>query len=269
MRTFDPSTIQHIAEQLEMAEASHQQIPQLSASYPGMTVDDSYAIQSAWIALKRASGRRPIGAKVGLTSRAMQAAVGIDEPDFGVLLDDMLLPENAAVLASRFIEPRVEVELAFVLERDLCGPGIGACQVLDATAYVIPALEFIDARIQRVDPVTGRTRRVRDTIADNAANAALMLGGNPIRPGSLDLRWCGALLSRNGLMEETGIAAGVLNHPANGVAWLANRLAREGHKLSAGDIVLSGSFTRPLLLAAGDVVHADFGRLGSLSFHMA
>ncbi|EYS96831.1 2-oxo-hepta-3-ene-1,7-dioate hydratase [Cupriavidus sp. SK-4] len=268
MRTFDQSTIQHIAEQLEMAEASRQQISQLSASYPDMTVDDSYAIQSAWTALKHASGRRSIGAKVGLTSRAMQAAVGIDEPDFGVLLDDMLLPDNV-VPASRFIEPRVEVELAFVLERDLCGPGIGACQVLDATAYVMPALEFIDARIQRIDPVTGRTRRVLDTIADNAANAALMLGGNPIRPGSVDLRWCGALLSRNGLIEETGIAAGVLNHPANGVAWLANRLAREGRKLSAGDIVLSGSFTRPLLLAAGDVVHADFGRLGSLSFRLA
>jgi 2-oxo-hept-3-ene-1,7-dioate hydratase len=141
--------------------------------------------------------------------------------------------------------------------------------VLNATDYVVPALEIIDARIERVDPVSGATRKVFDTISDNAANAGIILGGRPVKPDTLDLRWIAALLFRNEVVEETGVAAGVLNHPANGVAWLANRFAPYGERLEPGQIVLSGSFTAPVFASQGDIFHADYGPLGSITTRFA
>ncbi|MFZ4760255.1 MAG: fumarylacetoacetate hydrolase family protein, partial [Burkholderiaceae bacterium] len=126
-------------------------------------------------------------------------------------------------------------------------------------------LEIIDARIQMTDPDTGSTRKVMDTISDNAANAALVLGGRPVRPHELDLRWVSALLYQNGVIEESGVAAAVLNHPATGVAWLARRLAPWGEGLAAGETVLSGSFTRPVFVAPGDTFHVDYGPLGAIA----
>ena len=266
-----PSVHAAIALELHRAERTRQQISQLSRHHAGMTIDDSYAIQRAWVGLKKAEGRRTIGHKIGLTSRAMQLASQITEPDFGCLLDDMLFDNGAVLPLERFIVPRVEVELAFILNRPLSGieRPVSLFDVLNATDYVMPALEIIDARIEQFDRVSRAPRKVLDTIADNAANAAILLGGRPVRASDMDLRWCGALLYKNGIVEESGLAAAVLNHPANGVVWLVNKLASFGEGLAEGDIVLAGSFTRPVACEAGDVFHADYGQLGTISFSMA
>lgn len=257
------------AGRLSAAERSRTPIRQLSLDHQTMTVEDAYAVQSEWVRRKVATGRRVIGHKIGLTSKAMQQASNISEPDHGVLLDDMQFPDGSELPYERFIAPRVEVELAFLLARDLGGPHCTLTDVLDATAYVMPAAEIIDARIERVDRETGRTRTVLDTISDNAANAGIVMGGRPLRPHELDLRWVGALLYRGGVIEETGLAAGVLNHPAQGVAWLANKLHLHGASLKAGQIVLAGSFTRPVEAAPGDVFHADYGPLGNVTFRFS
>lgn len=258
--------IKDAATRLHHAEETRTQIGQLSRQYPDITIEDAYAVQDAWVAHKLGLGRRVYGHKIGLTSRAMQKSSNITEPDYGVLLDDMVFLEGSEIPASRFIVPRVEVELAFLLDKDVQGPNCTVFDVLNATAYVFPAIEIIDARIQQLDPETKATRKVFDTISDNAANAGIITGGRTIRPFDMDLRWLGALLYRNGVIEETGVAAGVLNHPANGVAWLANKYAPHGRKLQAGQVILAGSFTRPVEVEAGDVFHADFGPLGGVAF---
>ncbi|AVS74913.1 2-oxo-hept-4-ene-1,7-dioate hydratase [Paracidovorax cattleyae] len=255
-----------LARELHQAEKSRTQIEQFSRRYPGMTIADSYAIQRAWMAIKREQeGRQVVGHKIGLTSRAMQQASNITEPDYGELLDDMVLETSSEVEAARFIVPRIEVEFAFILGRPLKGPRVSLVDVLRATDYVVPALELIDARIEQVDRATKAPRSVRDTIADNAANAAIVLGGRPMKPDAVDWRWAGALLFKNGVIEESGLGAAVLNHPGTGVAWLANKLAAFDQHLEAGEIVLGGSFTRPVACTPGDTLHADYGPLGSIS----
>jgi 2-oxo-hept-3-ene-1,7-dioate hydratase len=254
-----------LARQLDESERSRVPIEQFSKRFPAMTIDDSYAIQREWIRLLRAAGRRPVGRKIGLTSRAMQIASQITEPDHGTLLDSMLIRDGSEVEAARYLVPRLEVEFAFVLARPLKGPGVTLFDVLNATDYVTPALELIDARIEQFDRHTKAPRKVLDTIADNAANAGIVLGGRPMRPDAADWRWAGALLFKNGVIEESGLGAAVLNHPANGVAWLANKIAPYDEGLAAGEIVLGGSFTRPVACARGDTFHADYGPLGSIS----
>jgi 2-oxo-hept-3-ene-1,7-dioate hydratase len=262
---LDQSIIQDIANQLQESEQNRQQIRQVSLQYPEMTMDDAYAIQHAWVMRKVKDGRVVRGHKVGLTSRAMQLASNISEPDFGVLLDDMFYTDGAQMPFERFIVPRVEVELAFVLGSDLEGPNVCLTDVLRATDYVVPALEIIDARFHQIDPETKVTRKVLDTISDNAANAAIVTGGRAVRADEVDLRWAGAGLIRNGIIEETGLAFGVLNHPANGVVWLANKLSQVGVALKAGQTILSGSFTRPVFAERGDVFCADYGPLGTIN----
>ena len=257
---------QALARELHVSESTGVQVEQFSRRFPEMEISDSYAIQRAWVQIKLDEGRSIKGHKIGLTSRAMQISSQITEPDYGALLDDMFFREGAEIPVSRFILPRVEVELAFVLSQSLRGPDVTIFDVLSATDYVVPALEIIDARIEQVDRVSKAPRKVLDTIADNAANAGIGMGGRPVRVDTLDLRWCGALLYKNGVIEETGLAAAVLNHPANGVAWLANKLAQHGEELKAGEIVLAGSFTRPVAGSAGDVFHADYGPLGAIAF---
>ncbi|MBK1839162.1 2-oxo-hepta-3-ene-1,7-dioic acid hydratase [Azospirillum sp. YIM B02556] len=259
------TTIAGLARRLDDAERTGTPLRMFTREHPEMTLRDAYAVQRAWADLKIASGRVVKGHKIGLTSRAMQIAVGIDEPDYGVLFDDMVHHDGDVIAASRYREPRVEVELAFILDKPLRGPGCTLYDVLDATRYVTPALEILDARMHRRDPETGAGRTVVDTISDNAANAALVLGGRPVRPAEADLRWIAALLFRNGRIEETGVAAGVLNNPAMGIAWLVDKLAAHGESLAAGEIVLAGSFTRPIDVTAGDTIHADYGPYGSVS----
>lgn len=262
---LDAATHQALARELHESERSRQAIPQFSRRHPEMQIEDSYAIQRAWMDLKRAEGRRVVGHKIGLTSRAMQLASQITEPDYGTLLDDMVVEAGSELQASHFLVPRLEVEFAFVLARPLKGPHVTLIDVLNATDYVVPALELIDARIEQFDRETKAPRKVLDTIADNAANAAIIMGGRPMRPDAVDWRWAGALLFKNGVVEESGLGAAVLNHPGNGVAWLAKKLAAFDQGLEAGEIVLGGSFTRPVPCAAGDVFHADYGPLGSIS----
>jgi len=263
---LDTATIQSLARQLYHARKSRTPLRQFSSQYPGMTVEDGYAIQREWVQLELADGRRIRGRKIGLTSRAMQQASQINEPDYAPLMDDMFFEQGSDIPAARFIAPRVEVELAFILGRPLRGPGVTLFDVLAATEFVTPAIEIIDARIEQFDRDTKEMRKVFDTIADFAANAGIVTGGRPVRPGDVDLRWVGALLHKNGVIEETGLAAAVLNHPANGVAWLANKLAPHDEQLNAGDVVLAGSFTRPTTAKAGDVFHVDYGALGSVTF---
>ncbi len=263
---LDAALIQDLARQLYQARKSRTQLRHFSKLHPGMSIEDGYAIQREWVKLELADGRRIKGRKIGLTSRAMQQASQITEPDFAPLMDDMFFETGSDIPVDRFIAPRVEVELAFILGKPLQGPGVTLFDVLRATEYVTPALEIIDARIEQFDRDTKQMRKVFDTIADFAANAGIVTGGRPVRPDAMDLRWAGALLHKNGVIEETGLAAAVLNHPATGVAWLANKIAPYGERLEAGDLVLAGSFTRPTNAQRGDVLHADYGPLGSISF---
>lgn len=257
--------IEQAASALDEAERTRVQTGLLSLRHPGMTMDDAYSIQSAWVGKKKAAGRKVIGWKIGLTSKAMQYALNIDTPDSGVLFDDMVFEDGATVPAERFIQPRIEAEIAFVMKAPLKGPNVTVYDVLNATDYVTPALEILDTRIVRVDPQTKAARNVFDTISDNAANAGIVTAGRPIRPDQLDMRWMGAIVSRNAEVEETGLGAGVLNQPARGVAWLANRLAQYGDGIEAGQTVLAGSFIRPVEARHGDTITADFGPYGTVS----
>jgi len=246
------------------AERTRTPMRAFSLDHPDMTIADAYAVQDAWVKLKRAEGRHIIGRKVGLTSRAMQLAMNIDEPDFGTLLDDMLFENGATIPTADFIDPRVEVEITFVLKRDLFGDDLTIDDVIDATDYVVPSLELIAARSHRVDPDTGYTRNVFDTISDNAANAGIIVGDRKTDPRDIDLRWAGAILYRNGIVEETGLGAGILDHPARGIIWLAKRFAPHGIKLDSGQYIMSGSFTRPVIARPGDHFRANFGPMGDV-----
>jgi len=262
---FDRTHAPALAERLEAAEKTRTQIRQFSLEFPDIGMEDAYAIQAAWVDLKMRHGRKVKGHKIGLTSRTMQAAFHINEPDYGALLDDMFYYDGQNVPFDRFIEPRIEVELAFVLAKRLSGPDCTIFDVLNATDYCIPALEIIDARLHPTDPETGATRKVVDTISDNAAGAALVMGGRPFKPIEADMRWIAAILYRNGAIEESGVAAAVLNHPAYGPAWLANKLHLYGVALEPGEVILGGSFTRPVEARKGDTFHIDYGKYGSIS----
>jgi 2-oxo-hept-3-ene-1,7-dioate hydratase len=271
---FDDALVQQLAAELQQSQQTRTQVEHFSKRHPGMTVEDGYRIGRAWVELEKAAGRQVIGHKIGLTSRAMQISSQIDEPDYGTLLDHMLYTAQAGevleIPTQNFIAPRVEVELAFVLKAPLAGPNVTVDDVLAATDYITPAIEIIDARIEQFDRHTKVMRKVYDTISDNAANAGIVIGaGDPAfraDPRSTNRPWCGAILRQNSAVEETGLAAGVQGDPAIGIAWLANKLAPWGETLQAGEIVLAGSFTRPVAAKAGDLFEADYGPLGCLKF---
>lgn len=256
---LDPADIARIADELVEAAANRVPVKLLTSRYPDMTIEDSYAVQSLWGRRNEAAGHTLVGRKIGLTSRAMQMATGITEPDYGLIFDHMVLESGATLQWDLYTHPRVEMELAFVLKRPLEGPGATIVDVLRATDYVVPALEILDSRIE----MEGRT--IVDTISDNAAMGVMVTGGRPVRPDDIDLRWIGGLLYRNQTIEETGVSAGVLGNPAAGVAWLANKIAPHGASLGAGEIILAGSFTRHMWVYAGDTVYADYGRLGTIT----
>ena len=263
---LSPDTIRELAQRLENAEVERKNIGLFSIEFPDITIEDAYAVQRTWFDIKRVAGRKLIGRKIGLTSKAMQYATGIDEPDYGFLLDSMLFHDGAEISKGHFIAPRIEVELAFILGKPLSGPDCTVFDVLDATNYICPALEILDNRLHRSDPATKRGRTVKDTISDNASNAGIVLGGRPFKPSDpVDLRWVSALCYRNSSLEESGVAAAVLNNPVNGVAWLANKLAPFGDVLQPGEIILSGSFVRPIEAYPGSTIFADYGPLGTIS----
>jgi 2-oxo-hept-3-ene-1,7-dioate hydratase len=248
--------VAQIAEELAEADRTHGVIPRITARYPDATVEDSYAIQGVWRDKNLAAGRTIVGRKIGLTSKAMQKATGITEPDYGVMFDDTVYESGADIPVAHFSNVRIEVELAFVLARPLEGPDCTLEDAMAAIDYAVPALEVLNSHIE----LEGRT--IVDTISDNAAYGAMVLGSVRKRPDEIDLRWVPALLSKNGEIEETGVAAGVLGHPATGVAWLANKFHQHGARLEAGEIILAGSFTRPMWVSAGDSVRADYGPMG-------
>ena len=254
-----PETLTALAAELAEADRQRTVMPRITSRHPEATVEDAYAIQGVWRDQQLAAGRRLVGRKIGLTSKAMQASTGITEPDYGVMFEDTVWENGAVIPFDRFSNVRIEVELAFVLSAPLGGPHCTVFDVLRATEYVVPALEVLNSHIE----LQGRT--IVDTIADNAAYGGLVLGGNPTKPDTVDLRWISALLYRNETIEETGVAAGVLNHPATGVAWLANKLHQHGVRLEAGEVILAGSFTRPMWIERGDAVLGDYGPMGTIT----
>jgi 2-oxo-hept-3-ene-1,7-dioate hydratase len=264
-----PEQITAAAERLLRAEQTGVQCGLLSLAHPDMTLDDAYAVQAELVARKRAAGAKVIGWKIGLTSRAMQQALNITTPDSGVLLDDMLFPDGATVPKDRFIQPRIEAEIAFVMRAPLQGPKVTRDDVLAATDYVVPSLEILDTRILRADPATGRARIITDTVSDNAANAGIVLGRQRHAATDVDLRWVGAIVTRDGIVEETGLGAGVLNDPVTGILWLVNRLAEYRMGIAAGEVLLSGSFIRPIEAPPGSQFHADFSGFGQVSLNFA
>lgn len=269
---MDEAAVAAEAALLDEAERTVTPIRQSTAAHPDMSMTDAYRVQAAWRELKVERGETIVGHKIGLTSRAMQAAMKIDTPDSGFLTDRMVFEPGSRLTAGAFCDPKLEVELAFVLAVDLRvddGDDITIDDVLDATDHVVPAVELIAARSYRVDPDSGRSRTVVDTIADNAADAGIVRGGREVGPREIDLRWVGAVVSRNGVVEETGLAAGVLGHPATGIAWLARRYSEQGLTLDAGQIILAGSFTRPIDIRADDEFHFDYGPLGDFDLAFA
>ena len=260
-----PEQIAAAGQSLLLAEQSRIQRGLLSAEHPHATMDDAYAIQRAFVDRKLAEGSRVIGWKIGLTSRAMQQQLNITTPDSGVLLDDMAFDSGATIPADRFIAPRIEAEIAFVMKAPLAGE-VTRDQVLAATDHVTPALEILDTRIVRAEG--DKTRTIIDTIADNAANAGIVTGSQRHTP-TADLRWVGAIVKRDGVVEETGLGAGVLDDPVTGIIWLARRMHHYGQRIEPGQIILSGSFIRALECPPGSHIDADFGPFGRLTCSFA
>ena len=259
MTTLGPETIAQFADELAEAARVRGTIPRITARHPEASVDDAYALQGVWRERALAAGRTLVGRKIGLTSRAMQQATGIDEPDYGVMFADTVYAAGSDIPFDDFSNVRIEVELAFVMKRVLEGPDATLDDALAAIDCAVPALEVLNSHIE----LEGRT--IVDTISDNAAYGAMVLGETRRRLDEIDLRWVSAVLSVNGEVEETGVAAGVLGHPARGVAWLANKLHQHGDRLEAGEIVLAGSFTRPVWVARGDEVSCVFREMGEVS----
>ena len=257
------------AADLLAAEKSGKQIGLLSLRHPEMGMDDAYEVQNAIYRAKLAEGRKVIGWKIGLTSKAMQYALNIDIPDSGILFDDMAFETGATVPAGRFIQPRIEAEIAFVMKSAIGGENITRDDVIAATDYVTPSIEILDTRIQRVDPATGTARSVYDTISDNAANAGIVLGAERHKVDAHDLRWVGAMTFRNDEIEETGLGAGVLNDPVESVVWLARRMAQYGQSIAPGQVILSGGNDGLGNFNPGTHIHTGMVFFGSVSISFA
>ncbi len=252
-------SVAQLARQLRQARQERVQMRHLSRAFPGMTTNEAYRIQAEWVRLERTAGRVIRGYKVGLTTPAMQVALRASGPNYAPLLDDMFFGSGADVAAARFIAPRVEVELAFVLGQHLQGPGVTVDDVLKATLHVVPAFEIIDARIEQFDRETREPRALVDVIADLSAAAGAVIGAEPIDPSVVELSQITAILYKNEVEQDRGAGAAVLGHPANSIAWLANRLATQAKGLRKGETILSGSLTKALAIAPGDRVRADYG----------
>jgi 2-keto-4-pentenoate hydratase len=255
----DEGLIQGLADELWQAGRTGTPIEPLTDRHGGLRIEHAYAIQSRNITRQLDAGAVVRGRKVGLTSLPMQRMLGVDEPDYGVILDDMLIEDGDEIDLGRLLQPRVEAEVAFVLDRDLAGPGITAASALAATAGVIPAVEIVDSRV-----ADWRIKLV-DTVADNASSGLLVLGGTLRAVRDLDLRLMGVVVTRGGRLLDTGTGAAALGNPARCVAWLANKLATFGDSLRAGDIVLPGAVHRMVPVASGDVFRAEFAHLGPVT----
>ena len=257
--TLTPGTIDEAAAQLFAADANSAPIGQLTQRYPGMEVADAYAIQQVNLARRLAGGRTLVGHKIGLTSEPMQTLLGVDQPDFGYILDTMVIANGAGVPRSRFCSPRVEPEVAFLLREPLRGPGVGIEQVRAATEAVAVALEIVDSRI------ADWKLTLPDTVADNASSGAVVLGDWVPYTEAIDLAGARASLRLNGTEIDTGFGSAVLGDPAAAVAWLANALVPFGTEIVAGQFIMSGSFTTAAFVQAGDAASATIDGLGTVS----
>jgi len=260
---MDESRIKTLADALLTAEQTRRPIAPLTETDAGITVDEAYRVQLRIMEVKKSAGQIVVGKKIGLTSLAMQAMLGVKEPDYGHILNGMVVMEGEKIPAADLIAPRMEGEIAFVLKEDLRGPGVTLTEVIRCTAGVIPALEIIDSRVR------DWKIKLPDTVADNASSARIVLGGVLTSPTSIDLRTVGMVMEKNGEVLATAAGAAVLGHPANAVAWLANKLAAYGIPLRKGEVVLSGSLTAAAPVAAGDFFRADFGLLGDVKIKFA
>ncbi|CAK7022047.1 MAG: 2-hydroxyhexa-2,4-dienoate hydratase [Desulfovibrio sp.] len=260
---MDRKTVKALAKNLRNAELKRKPVGALTATHPNMTVEDAYAVQYAAVETRIAEGGTLIGKKVGLTSRAMQDFLRVSEPDFGHLFADMLCDEETPVSVNRFLQPKVEAEIAFIMGEDLQGPGVTMMDVLRATAAVVPSFEVVDSRI------ANWKIKIQDTIADNGSSAAFLLGSQLVPVDAVNLKHVGLVLEKNGTVIDTAAGAAVLGHPAQAVAWLANALGRMGVGLKKGEIVLSGSFTKAYEVEAGDLFTATFSGLGSVKILFA
>jgi 2-oxopent-4-enoate hydratase len=255
----EPGVVEELADRLRRAEVDRTPIDPITDDRQDLTVADAYAIQRHNIERRVAAGRVVRGRKVGLTSRAMQQLLGVDEPDFGVLVDDMFVDDGDEVVPETMLQPRVEAEMAFVMARDLAGPGVTTADALTSIAGVLPAIEIVDSRI-----ADWRIRLV-DTIADNASSGRVVLGGRLTPVTALDLRLTGMLFYRNGVPSDSGAGAAALGNPARCVAWLANKLGALGSGLRRDDVVLPGALHRMVPVRPGDVFRAEFAHLGSVT----
>jgi 2-oxopent-4-enoate hydratase len=250
---------QELADDLWEADRTAKPVAPLTDRHSDLTIEDAYAIQTINIDRRIAAGQRVIGRKVGLTSKPMQTMLGVDEPDFGVLTDEMIVEDGDLIPLSRLVQPRVEAELAFVMARDLAGPGVSTATALDAIAGALPAVEIVDSR------VADWKIKLIDTVADNASSGLLVVGGRMRPVAELDLRLLGVAISRNGELLDTGAGAAALGNPARCVAWLANKLGSLGAGLKAGDIVLPGAVHKMAPVQPGDVFRAEFAHLGAVT----
>jgi 2-keto-4-pentenoate hydratase len=253
----DAELIQSIAKELRTAEEHRIPVAPVAGRFGDLTVADAYAVQLANIEPRLAAGDRILGRKIGLTSLAMQTQLGVDQPDFGHLLASMAVPNGGAVAIAELIAPRIELEIAFVLRRSLEGPGVTTADVLSATEAVFPSLEIIDSRI--ADWKIGLV----DTVADNASSGRFVMPSRLTPVRDLDLRLVGGIMEINGVLTSWSCGAAALGDPAACVAWLANAIAAYGGRLEAGEILLSGALDKSVPVKAGDVVRAEFDRLGS------
>ncbi len=259
MAVTEETRLTDLAARLRTAEETREPIAPLTAEDASLTVADAYRIQQINVHHRKEEGGLVRGRKVGLTSVAMQRQLGVGEPDFGAIFDDMLIEEGDPVPVSELIQPRIEAEIAFVMESDLQGPGVGAADALRAVAGAMPALEIIDSR------VADWKIKLPDTVADNASSARVVCGGRLTPIDGLDLRLLGMVVSVDGAVAATGAGAAVLGNPIRCVAWLANKLGEFGVPLRAGDVVLAGALHAALPVAAGVSVHAEFAELGGVT----
>lgn len=253
------SQIEKIAKELLEAERSKHAIAPLTQQYSELNVTDAYQIQLEVMKKKLSEGRRVIGKKVGLTSLAMQKMLGVDEPDYGHLLDDMRVQDGGKVKVSDMLSPKIEAEVGFILGEDLSGPNVTYLDVLMATKYIVPTLEIIDSRI------ADWKIKLIDTVADNGSSAKVVVGNKLSKVDGVDLRSLGMVLYNNGELVSTGSGAAALGHPAHAVAWLANKLHEFDISLKAGELILPGALCAALAVKEGDTISAHFGPLGSVS----
>lgn len=261
MSTTEVKQIEKWATHLAQAEELRHGVAPLTELNPELTVDDAYQVQLHTIATRVANGEKVIGKKIGLTSLAMQHMLGVNQPDYGHLLDGMVIDNGGTIITKQVLQPKVEGEIAFVLKKDLQGPKVTVMDVLAATDYVVPALEIVDSRIHDWNI------KLEDTVADNASSGLYVLGDKKVALDGLDLAQMGMVLYKNGEMLNTGVGAAALGHPATCVAWLANKLSDYGITLKAGEVILSGALSAAVAGEPGDHFQARFAHLGEVNVH--